>query len=220
MIMKNTIQAPLAAGLCALLLLGGCGKQETRYVDTTGGEALVTRGKINVQEWYKISNELVNKMLNDGAFARAPMRPATIKVSFIKNDTNGTLDTEFLTDEVINQLNQSNQAVVTATYKDLRGQSEDALAAKAQQERDASQQLLDEFEGNYDATQSIKDAQTRIPFYTLSGSVKEDYVRQGDVRQSTFIVYVKLIETTSGRQVWSGRSTPITKQSENASVGW
>lgn len=207
----------------ALLALGLTGCQTTnqpkvRTIDPTSAQAITTVNKLDVQELSRLANDLVQSMLESGALDQAPQQPARIKVTRIRNNTMDRQDTTQLSNEILVLLTNSRKVVATATYGE-GAQVVDPQARKMKEERSAADSLLKQMQGTYNAEDELAKTMSQIPYFTLSGSIDQELVKDGRTRQATFILHFILTETTTGDVIWQDQRI-LMKQSEKAAVGF
>ncbi len=188
----------------ACLSFTGCESTNAKYVDSKGTETIVSLDQINIQDWAKAADQLVNSLLASGRLERSPQQPAVMAVSRIVNNTQQQVDTDYLTKKIRTALNQSGK-VMTSTTIGLGNQAEDPLA------KDAGD-LARFMDGN-------KNTAERMPYFTLSGKLLENRAKAGSTRQVTYSFQLSLTEVKSGLAVWEDE-VEITKQGKKASVGW
>lgn len=189
--------------LSGLLLLTGCGSNAV-YVDSGGPETVVTLDSINIQDWSRAADEMVESLLNSGVLEQAPRYPAVMAISRIVNNTTQSVDTDMLTGKIRATLNRSGK-VVTSTTVGLGGRAQDPLAREAQD--------MARF------TSGDRAPSNDMPDYTLSGKIMEDQVRAGRTRQTTYIFQLALTDVRRGVAVWEDERQ-ITKQGTRPTVGW
>lgn len=191
---------PLISGA---LLLSGCGSNAV-YVDSGGPETVVSLDSINIQDWSRAADEMVQSLLNSGVLEQAPRQPAVLAISRIINNTTQVVDTDMLTGKIRADLNRTGK-VLTSTTVGLGGRAQDPLAREAQE-------LARFSSGDRTPTNDMPD-------YTLSGKIMEDQVRAGRTRQTTYIFQLALTDVRRGLAVWEDERQ-ITKQGTRPSVGW
>lgn len=189
--------------LSAALLLTGCGSNAV-YVDSGGPETVVSLDSINIQDWSRAADEMVESLLNSGVLEQSPRQPAVLAISRIVNNTTQVVDTDMLTGKIRADLNRTGK-VLTSTTVGLGGRAQDPLAREAQE--------LARFSAGERAPSND------MPDYTLSGKIMEDQVRAGRTRQTTYIFQLALTDVRRGLAVWEDERQ-ITKQGTRPSVGW
>jgi len=204
--MKNSANRIVLVGALIIGTLGftGCQSTKAKYVESGGTETIVSLNEINIQDWSKAADEMVDSLLTSGVLERAPRVPAVMAISRIINNTQQQVDTDYLTKKIRVELNKSGK-VVTTTTVGAGGRAEDQLA------KDAAE---------YDAFMKDKQpASSNMPDYSLSGKLLENRVRAGSTRQVTYTFQLSLTEVATGYAVWEDEKE-ITKQGKKASVGW
>lgn len=196
----------LASAGFGLLLVTGCQTtgNQARYIESGGTESITTLNQINVQDWRKAANELVQSLLQSGVLERAPEQPAILAISRIINNTQQQVDTDSLIKKIRVDLNKSGK-VVTTTTVGLGGRAEDPLAKS---------------EAEYNAFMSGEEQEALPkPHYSLSGKLLEDRVRAGKDRQVDYTFQLSLTEIGTGLAVWEDEKM-ISKAGRKPSVGW
>jgi len=214
--MKNTLTIGI---LSILLTLAGCESDapKVQRVNPDSNKMVVSINKMDLQDWKDLSNTMVSELLDSGALDISPQKPALIYVTRIRNDTMASQDTELLTNEMIAALTNSGKVVASATYGKGAGVA-DSGTREIQNERAGTQDLMDEMSGNDNPQKAIQKTLENTPYFTLSGSIKQETSQDNKVRQTAFVLFLRLAETESGRQVWSAQ-IPIVKQVRRSSVG-
>ncbi len=92
-----------------LFWVSGCGSNAT-YVEAGGARSLISTNKINVADWNKAADQLVNSMLASSAFEKFK-KPVLLEVSRIVNRTSDRIDTDMLTKRITIALNNSGVAI-------------------------------------------------------------------------------------------------------------
>ncbi|MGE9291023.1 MAG: penicillin-binding protein activator LpoB [Puniceicoccales bacterium] len=197
----KTISLFLSCG--SLALLAGCGGG-AKYIDSSGPNTIVSVDKIDIQDWSRAADQMVQNLLASGVLDRSERQPAVLAVSRIVNNTSEQVDTNLLTKKIRVALNQSGKAVTTTTVG-LGGTAEDPLAK--------DQAAYDSFRTGGDGNPGVQ------PGYSLSGRLIETYITQGSVKQTTFSFQLSLTEIATGLAVWEDE-VDITKQGKKGSVGW
>lgn len=194
----------LALCLLAAGLLTGCSSGtggNAAYVDSSGPRTVVSLEKINIQDWNNAADKMVQSLLNSTVLDKAPQQPTVMAISRIVNSTSEQIDTDMLTKKIRVALSQSGKVVTTTTFGK---NAEDALAKEA---------------GDAAAFMQGEQAPNRIPYYTLSGKILEDYAKAGNTRQRTYIFQLSLTEVKTGLAVWEDEVS-ITKQGKRNAIGW
>ena len=196
--MKN-----LLSGSLLILLLIGCATKST-YVDPYGQNTIVNVGKINIQDFSSAADTFVQTILGKLAEGQlqssVPGEPAVMAISRISNNTTAHLETDQLVKKIRIELNRSGKILTTTTL--AHGGVEDPLAKETQ-----------EF-----LAMTGQGGNQRLPDYTLSGKILEDYAREGRTRQVSYIFQMSLT-SRSGLAIWEDEKI-ITKQGKSSSVGW
>ena len=187
-----------AAGALGTFAFTGC-QTGARYVESQGTDTIVSLDQIDIQDWNRAADEMVQSLLDSGVLERSPELPAIMAVSRIVNDTQQQIDTDSLVKKIRVALNQSGK-VVTTTTVGLGGVVDDPLALELKQ-------------------QAGEGAIRPMPFFTLSGKLLEDRARAGSTRQVTYTFQLSLTTVRDGLAVWEDEKQ-ITKQGRRATVGW
>jgi hypothetical protein len=197
--MKNKILIPIIAAGTALLT--GCGTN-AHYIQSGGSQSVVSIGQINIQDYMQAADAMTGDLIASGVLSRVPNPPAVLAISRIVNNTGQQIDMDLLTKKIRIGLLQSGKAVTTTTFG-LGGTAEDPMAKGIQQEN--------QFKSDQNTT--------RLPDFTLSGSIIQLAVKAGDTSQSTYSFQLSLTDPKSGLAVWEGEKD-ITKQGTRSSVGF
>lgn len=197
--MKNTCFL-----LPILLILAGCGGG-AKYVDSSGPNTIVTVGQIDIQDWSRAADEMVQNLLASGVLDRSAQQPAVLAISRIVNNTSQQVDTNQLTKRIRVALNQSGKAVTTTTVG-LGGTVEDPLAK--------DQAAYEAFKRGDDP-----DSANVQPTFSLSGRLIETKATAGKTAQMTYTFQLSLTQITTGLALWEDQ-VDITKQGKRNSVGW
>jgi len=198
---KQTITLSIAAA--AALAFTGCNTTGATYVDPNSTDTIVSLNQINIQDWNKAADDLVSDLLMSGALGGQTSEPAVMAISRIKNDTQLMVNTESLTKKIQVALNNSGR-VVTTTTLGYGGKAADPMAAEAAQ---------------MEAFMTGKAVETKLPDYTLSGTLLQDTVKAGSTRQVSYIFQLSLTSVKDGIAIWEGEKI-ITKQGNKPAVGW
>jgi PBP1b-binding outer membrane lipoprotein LpoB len=205
--------------LSILLALAGCADApKVQRVNPDSSKMVTSLNKMDLQDWKDLSNTMVSELLDSGVLDGAPQKPALIYVTRVRNETMTSQDIEILTNEMISALTGTGKIVASATYGKGAGVA-DKGTREIQDERAGTQDLVDEMNDNYDAQKSIKKTLNNTPYFTLSGSIKQEMSQDGRVKQTAFVLFLRLSETESGRQVWSAQ-IPIVKQVKKHAIGF
>lgn len=198
----NLLAALTGAGV---VFLTGCASTQTAYVDPNSNRTLVTMGTMGVQDWNKLTDDVLQKLMNEAVnagsltSASGPGGKSILAMSRIQNNTGKQIDTTEMTKRIQVALMQSGKVVTDVTAG--LGGPEDPLAA-AEKRRQAL----------------ISGTELKRPDYTLSGKVLENIERAGNLTQVTYIVQLSLTGK-DGLAIWEGDSR-IVKQGKRGSAGW
>ncbi len=173
-------------------------------MDSSGPNTIVSVDRIDIQDWTRAADQMVQNLLASGVLDRSERKPAVLAVSRIVNNTSQQVDTNLLTKRIRVALNQSGKAVTTTTVG-LGGTAEDPLAKE--------QAAYDSFRSGGDGAPAVQ------PGYSLSGRLIETYITSGSTKQTTFTFQLSLTEIATGLAVWED-SVDITKQGKKNRVGW
>lgn len=190
--------------LAALVLTAGC-QQGARYEDPNGTRTVTNLDKVNIQDFAKASDTLVQSMLNSAAFAEiaANGKKPVLAISSIRNDTASQFDTDLLIQKINTALIRTGKLEVSTTVAG-GGRSTDSLAKELRRQDDFA-------EG--------RDSLPKAPEYTLSGKILEDQSRAGSMKQTSYVFQLTLTRVRTGTAIWA-EETIVTKQGEKDSVGW
>jgi len=197
---KQTITLTFAA--LSALAFTGCNTTGATYVDPNSTDTVVSLNKINIQDWNQAADDLVSDLLASGALGQPSGQPAVMAISRIKNDTQVMVNTESLTKKIQIALNNSGR-VITTTTLGYGGKAADPMAAEAAQ---------------MEAFMSGKAVESKLPDYTLSGTLLQDNARAGSIRQVSYIFQLSMTSVKDGTAIWEGEKI-ITKQGNKPAVG-
>lgn len=196
------IKKIIAIGMLPVWLVG-CATSST-YVDPNGQRTVVNVGKINIQDFSTAADAFIQTILGKLAEGQLqssePGEPAVMAISRISNNTTAHLDTDQLVKKMRIELNRSGKILTTTTL--AYGGVEDPLAKETQE---------------YLAMTGRGSGQ-RLPDYTLTGKILEDYARDGRTRQVSYIFQMSLTDR-AGLAIWEDEKI-ITKQGKSGAVGW
>ncbi len=187
-----------------LILLAGCGGG-AKYVDSTGPNTIVTVNRIDIQDWSRAADQMVQNLLASGVLDRSARQPAVLAISRIVNNTSQQVDTNLLTKRIRVALNQSGKAVTTTTVG-LGGTAEDPLAK--------DQAAYEAFRKGDDPDRAAVQ-----PDFSLSGRLIETKATAGRTAQMTYSFQLSLTEIKTGLALWEDQ-VDITKQGKKNAVGW
>jgi PBP1b-binding outer membrane lipoprotein LpoB len=204
--------------LSILLTLAGCeSAPKVQRVNPDSNKMVATLNKMDLQDWKALSNTMVSELLDSGVLDSAQQKPALIYVTRVRNETMSSQDIEILTNEMISALTNTGKVVASATYGKGAGVA-DKGTRDIQNDRAGTQDLVDEMNGEYDAQKAVEKTMNNTPYFTLSGSIKQQMSQDSNVKQTAFVLFLRLSETESGRQVWSAQ-IPIVKQMKKHALG-
>lgn len=197
-------QLAAVAGVSAVFL-AGCSTTNTAYVDPNSNKTLVTMNQMGVQDWNKLTDDVLQKLMNEAVnagsltAASGPGGKSIMALSRISNNTGKQIDTAEMTKRIQIALMQSGKVLTDVTAS--LGGPEDPLAA-AEKRRQAL----------------ISGQAITRPDYTLSGKVLEKIERAGNTTQVTYIVQLTLANN-QGLGIWEGEARVI-KQGQRGAAGW
>ncbi len=197
----------LTSSLLALSLAGsavffsGCESTEVKAVDPKSTQ-IINADQISPAEWAQAADKLVNSLIASGVLDKAPEFPSILGVSRVVNNTQQQVDTDALVKKIRVALNQSGK-VVTTTTVGLGGKAEDPLAKEA---------------AEYAAAMGGEKPVTKMPYWTLSGKLLEDKIKQGNQTQITYTFQLSLTQVKNGLAMWEAEEQ-ISKVAKRASVG-
>jgi penicillin-binding protein activator len=195
----------LIAAAAVTLAVGCATNPQATYVESSGNRTISNVGQINIQDWNRAAETMINSMIAKWVApgkltGTGPDGRTVIAISYIRNNTSQQIDTDLLVKKIRTALLDTGK-VVTDLAGGL-GPSEDPLAAESK----AKQQFLS------------NDKLRKGPDYTLSGKIIESLVRQGSLRESSYVFQLSLA-TPDGLAVWEGEET-IVKQGKKSAVGF
>lgn len=195
-----------AAVLPLALSLGLAGCQKAQYVDPKGNDLIVNADRMNIQDWDKLADQVVQSMVNSGVLASLPRQPAGVLLNPVINTTTQQFDTDAIMKKIrISLLNTGRCEVIMTAGPG--GRAEDGIAKGAQ---------------DLKAFQTGADNQinpNNVPDVTLTAKLIEDRARSGSTRQVAYFLQMSLTNTDTGRAVWEGEAS-VVKQGQRSSVGF
>ena len=202
--MKSSYSLSLLLSMAALILAGCENAPATSVVQVDPrAPAVINATQISPQEWAQASDKLVTNLLASGVLDKAPEHPAVMAVSRIVNNTQQQIDTDSLIKKIRVALNQSGKVVTTTTLA-LGGRAEDQLAKEA---------------AEYSQFMNGQKQESKMPYYTLSGKLLEDRVRQQANTSITYTFQMSLTEVKSGLAVWEAEEQ-LAKLAHKPAVAW
>ncbi len=192
----------------SLIILTGCGGTQTRRIDATSNEGLVTTDDINFKDWQIAAEKGINSLLESGVLNRADGRKMILMISTVKNSTNEHIDTRILTDKIRYALLRSGKALTTTA---IGGNGPDDRASRQVRELDQD----DMFNQS-----TVKKSGTAIaPDMSLSGEIVQQQASSGRVRESYFFFHMALTDLDTGLAIWE-ENVEIAKQAKKPVFGW
>ena len=205
--MTNKIISLLSITL-SLIILTACGGAQTRRIDATSNEGLVTIEDINFKDWQIAAEKGINSLLESGVLNRNDGRKTILMVSTVKNSTNEHIDTRILTDKIRYALLRSGKALTTT-----------AIGGNGPDDR-ASRQVRDLDQDDMFNQSTVKKAGTAIaPDMSLSGEIVQQQASSGRVRESYFFFHMALTDLETGLAIWE-ENVEIAKQAKRPVFGW
>jgi penicillin-binding protein activator len=201
----NAMKSSSLLAAAAVTFAVGCATPQATYVESSGNRTITNVGQINIQDWNRAAETMINSMIAKWVApgkltGTGPDGRTVIAISYIRNNTGQQIDTDLLVKKIRTALLDTGK-VVTDIAGGL-GPSEDPLAAESK----AKQQFLS------------SDKLRKGVDYTLSGKIIENLVKQGSLRESTYVFQLSLA-TPDGLAVWEGEET-IVKQGKKSATGW
>jgi penicillin-binding protein activator len=201
----NAMKSSSLLAAAAVTFAVGCATPQATYVESSGNRTITNVGQINIQDWNRAAETMINSMIAKWVApgkltGTGPDGRTVIAISYIRNNTSQQIDTDLLVKKIRTALLDTGK-VVTDIAGGL-GPSEDPLAAESK----AKQQFLS------------SDKLRKGVDYTLSGKIIENLVKQGSLRESTYVFQLSLA-TPDGLAVWEGEET-IVKQGKKSATGW
>jgi uncharacterized protein (TIGR02722 family) len=189
--------------LATTICLSGLACQSARVIDSSGKDAVVTSGEINIQDWANASKDMINSLVHSGLFPAGQRK--VIMVSTVRNATMSHIDTDLLTKKIRVQLNKSGR-IVTSTV--LQGE-------------DAGPDVVRDLRQNDEFKQStIPEKNEYIaPSYSLSGKIIQLNANSGRTSQSSYVFQLSMTNIKTGLAEWEDE-VEITKQSKKSILGW
>jgi len=184
------------------LLFSGCQTNEVKQVDAKATQ-IINADQISPQEWAQAADKLVGSLLTSGILDKAPQQPSIMGISRIINNTQQQVDTDALVKKIRVALSQSGK-VITTTTVGLGGKAEDPLAKEA---------------AEYNAAMGGEKTVVQMPYWSLSGKLLEDKIRQGSSTQITYTFQLSLTQVKTGLAMWEA-DEQISKVAKRSSAGW
>jgi hypothetical protein len=197
MTMKLVAVGMLSGGL----LLAGC-TQQARRIDPQGTQTITTVNELDIQDATDAAAELSQSLLASGQLGRGG-EPSIIAIDRYVNNTGEHIDRDAVIKKIRVSLNKAGVARTLVTIDPtgaLGGESD--IASRAAYERGAEW-----------------GHRTVTPDYALTFKILDNRTRAGDVRQTTYIFQMSLVDVATGLAVWEDEKQ-ITKQGEKPAVGW
>lgn len=197
MTMKLVAVGMLSGGL----LLAGC-TQQARRIDPQGTQTITTVNELDIQDATDAAAELSQSLLASGQLGRGG-EPSIIAIDRYVNNTGEHIDRDAVIKKIRVSLNKAGMARTLVTIDPtgaLGGESD--IASRAAYERGAEW-----------------GDRTVTPDYALTFKILDNRTRAGDVRQTTYIFQMSLVDVATGLAVWEDEKQ-ITKQGEKPAVGW
>ena len=201
----NAMKTSSLIAAAAVSLAVGCATPQATYVESSGNRTITNVGQINLQDWNRAAETMINSMIEKWVATgklkgTGPDGRTVIAISYIRNNTGQQIDTDMLVKKIRTALLDTGKVVTDVTSG--LGPSEDPLAAESR----AKQQFLSD------------DKLKKGVDYTLSGKIIENLVKQGNLRESSYVFQLSLV-TPDGLAVWEGEET-IVKQGKKSATGW
>ncbi len=201
----NAMKTSSLIAAAAVSLAVGCATPQATYVESSGNRTITNVGQINLQDWNRAAETMINSMIEKWVATgklkgTGPDGRTVIAISYIRNNTGQQIDTDMLVKKIRTALLDTGKVVTDVTSG--LGPSEDPLAAESR----AKQQFLSD------------DKLKKGVDYTLSGKIIENLVKQGNLRESSYVFQLSLT-TPDGLAVWEGEET-IVKQGKKSATGW
>jgi len=195
--MKNKILIPIIAAGTALLT--GCGTNA--HTSSPAAARASSASARSTSGLHAGGRRDDGDLIASGVLSRVPNPPAVLAISRIVNNTGQQIDMDLLTKKIRIGLLQSGKAVTTTTFG-LGGTAEDPMAKGIQQEN--------QFKSDQNTT--------RLPDFTLSGSIIQLAVKAGDTSQSTYSFQLSL---TDPNPAWPcGKARRTSQAGHRSSVGF
>jgi uncharacterized protein (TIGR02722 family) len=189
--------------LATTICLSGLACQSARVIDSSGKDAVVTSGEINIQDWANASKDMINSLVHSGLFPAGQRK--VIMVSTVRNATMSHIDTDLLTKKIRVQLNKSGR-IMTSTV--LQGE-------------DAGPDVVRDLRQNDEFKQSTIPGKNEYiaPSYSLSGKIIQLNANSGRTSQSSYVFQLSMTNIKTGLAEWEDE-VEITKQSKKSILGW
>ena len=197
----KTFTVALGVAGCIPFVFTGCStSSNAHYIESGGKEAVVNVNKANFRDYKQAVQELAQSLVASGTLDRVAKPPALIALDLVRNETGDrTFDCEIITERIREVLLSSGKAKTMMTI----GKTRDSVPL-AKETADINSFTSD-------------STKIRTPDFTLSGRITQNYAVAGNVKESTFIFRLSLLDA-KGDEVWI-KSTDITKQGTRSGVG-
>jgi penicillin-binding protein activator len=189
----------------AAALAAGC--RSAQYVDPKGNDLIVSADRMNIQDWDKLADQVLQDMMTSGVLTRLPNQPAGVLLNPVINSTTQQFDTDGIMKKIRIGLLNSGRCEVIMT-SGIGGRAEDKIAQSTQAYKD--------FQSGKD-TAAVNP--NNLPDATLTAKLLEDRARSGGTKQISFVLQMSLTNPSTGRAIWEGEAR-VTKQGERSTIGF
>ena len=203
-----SIFSRVAVVLVAALLLAGCVKTGTEYVDTADdrGEAVMA---LDYRDFQQAAGEMVESMLTSGAVVDPDGGRRVLMIGRITNDTMQRIDTDQLLRPIRADLRRSGKVVVTSAVG-LQG-PEDRSSMAVRELRDSAE---------FDQRTVAGEGQLIAPDSSLSGSILQRVITMDDGSdQVEYYFELALTDINTGLVLWEEQRL-IVKRGSGETVSW
>jgi len=201
----RTLRVSSVLALASICLVAGC--RSAQYVDPKGNDLVVNVNRMNIQDWDKLADQVIQDMMTSGVLTRLPNQPAGVLLNPVINSTTQQFDTDGIMKKIrIALLNSGRCEIITTSG--LGGRAEDQIAQSTQAYKD--------FKSGKDSADINPN---NLPDATLTAKLLEDRARSGNTRQIAFVLQMSLTNPATGRAIWEGEAR-VMKQGERSSVGF
>lgn len=191
----------------ALLPLTGCAG-ETKRIDASSNEGLLTAHEVNFKDWQDAASTLTDSLLQSPVLATySAQNQAVMMVANVTNKTTQHLDTQLLTNKIRIALLKSGKVLTTTAI----GKNVEDDSTKLNRD------LVNDPMIDPNTVQPNKTVQA--PKFSLSGIITQIRTRDGGTSESYFNFKLTLTDLKTGLGVWEDEKE-IAKQTTKSGAGW
>lgn len=212
--MKYSIHSLLSCFLLvAAIFASGCESTQAKRIDPNGTQTITTVGGLDIQDARDAAGELSESLLNAGILGRDG-RPSIIGIDRYVNATSVHIDRDTVIKKIRVTLNKAGVAQTMVNIDSAGNLGGESNMATNAAQRQHNQNKVDAF-----LNDAPKAPETVLPDYSLTFKLMDNRVKAGNIRQTTYIFQMSLVDVKNGLAVWEDEKQ-ITKQGKKSSVGW